>query len=699
MNLFKLDNYFQMSQNRKITQSCLEAREQNLTPEQYFLQKLLAAAQQNSTRSKGGYRYDGEVKLFSSYLRMIVGPLAYDTIHRNLEAAVPSLSSTNRYISSFKSHIVEGVLRCDELKIYLESRGLPLIVSLSEDGTRVQDKVQYDSTTNQLIGFVPPINEINGMPIPLTYPARSAEEILEHFSKENAISSYINIVMAQPLAPNSPPFCLLLFGSDNSYSLKNVKDRWAFITSELKKIGITVLTWASDSEPRYNSTGRALSGLGNTTIHEWFSCSFTNDSPHYIQDIVHIATKLRNFLLSFQWKSNLLPFGSHFIRLRHLYDLIETCSKDRHLLTVSTLCPTDRQNFESVRRMCSVQVLRALRENIKDSEGTVQYLQIIRDNIDAFFDNELTPLQRVRKLWYSLFLVRMWRDFISSNKHYKLKDNFLTMNCYSCLELNAHSLVLILIRLKNMNRPDLFLPHLYDSQTCESTFRQYRSMVTAYSVITNCTVKESLSRTSKIQLQNDIIHNTTNFIYPRIKKKSQSNQTHQLPTPDEICNEILFCKRTAIATARRLGLVTQPELKSECIQCKVQPLSSTSNKRMPKKNAINTVGRSVSKMPDLKNIQLRDYDGKLKHSVIDEKSPYAEIKKTNGKRIIVKKTSLCWLLRKESHKVSSDRHIRSRTTNKITQKANKQTAKSSLRPFNIPKPNQKQNKYRRRAKI
>lgn len=117
-------------------------------------------------------------------------------------------------------------MRCDELRVYLESRNLSMFVSLSEDATRIVDKVQYDSTTNQLIGFVAKINEANGMPIPLNFPARNADEIFNHFSNENAVSTYVNVVMAQQLSKNATPFCLLVFGSDNTYSLKSVKDRW-----------------------------------------------------------------------------------------------------------------------------------------------------------------------------------------------------------------------------------------------------------------------------------------------------------------------------------------------------------------------------------------------------------------------------------------------------------------------------------------
>lgn len=131
---------------------------------------------------------------------------------------------------------------------------------------------------------------------------------------------------------------------------------------------------------------------------------------------------------------------------------------------------------------------------------------MMKDVIDAFMNQNLKHLQRVRKMWYSLFFARIWRSYVWSSKKYTLKKNFLTSACYSCLEINAHSLIMCMIHLKTINRPDLFLPHLFESQPCESIFRQIRSFTTTYSTVTNSTVKEAMSRISKIQLQNDVIH-------------------------------------------------------------------------------------------------------------------------------------------------------------------------------------------------
>lgn len=196
--------------------------------------------------------------------------------------------------------MVEGVLRTKELAEYLNARDLEPFVSLSKDATRITGTIQYDSKTNQLIGFVLPINENNGMPIPYTYQARSATEILQHFVSESPVGHFVNVVMAQPLGRVSP-FCLLLFASDSKYTAENVADRWNFIVEELQKENITVLSISSDSDPKYNSAMKRNSTLGlKSNIFRdkrWFSCGKIVKPPFYVQDPIHIATKLRNLSL------------------------------------------------------------------------------------------------------------------------------------------------------------------------------------------------------------------------------------------------------------------------------------------------------------------------------------------------------------------------------------------------------------------
>lgn len=217
----------------------------------FFLEKLQSAEKRNENRKKGGYRYDDDIKSFGLYLRLLAGPLAYDTIQRNMECSLPSLSSTNRYIRLYGCNIVEGMVRGLELQKYLTDRKLPAMVCLSLDETRIEEEVQYDSKTNQIVGFTLPLDGKTGMPTPGAYPARSAEEIMTHFSIENSISSNLNVVMAQPLAQNVPPFCLLAYRTDKRYNSIDVSNQWNYLKQYLASLNIKVFTISSDSDTKY----------------------------------------------------------------------------------------------------------------------------------------------------------------------------------------------------------------------------------------------------------------------------------------------------------------------------------------------------------------------------------------------------------------------------------------------------------------
>lgn len=100
---------------------------------------------------------------------------------------------------------------------------------------------------DQIVGFTLASNKSNGLPIPFAYPAQNAVEIMRHFSIENPISTYLNVVMAQHLASNFPAFCVLVYGSDNKYDANDVKNQWTHIVNELAALNIEVLSISSDS--------------------------------------------------------------------------------------------------------------------------------------------------------------------------------------------------------------------------------------------------------------------------------------------------------------------------------------------------------------------------------------------------------------------------------------------------------------------
>lgn len=137
---------------------------------------------------------------------------------------------------------------------------------------------------------------------------------------------------------------------------------------------------------------------------------------------------------------------------------------------------------------------------IPDSDGTVQYLRICRFIIESMLDKSFDVKSRVYKLWYCIFCLRLWRKWLLNNGH-SLQKNFITLNAYTCLEINGHSLLLMIEKCREAKT--LFLPWLYSSQPCEEIFRKVRSMTTTYSTIVNFSLLELIRRLNRVQALNN----------------------------------------------------------------------------------------------------------------------------------------------------------------------------------------------------
>lgn len=680
-DMSKSTNLWFSEENRDSeTDQTKSSRPQNL------LDQMNVIAKKNSLRPKQGYRYDDNYKRFCVYSRILAGPTAFNLLHLNLDGCFPSVSTLNRYIHRSDHAIVEGELRVDELLLYLKDRKLPLWVSLSEDATRVDNKVKYDSRTNQIIGFILPTSH-SGMPIPFRYKARNMQEIVSHFSKGIPVANFINTIMAQPLS-SAPPFCLLIFGTDGQYTARDVSKRWKYISNELEKVGIHVLTISSDSDPRYNSAMRLNSDLGHSSNDSTllFKCGTNPYPPFYTQDYFHVLTKLRNLFLKSKHDANIFQFGNYFVQQQHLEKLLIYDDKDKHGLTPSCLNPLDRQNVESAERICDQKVINLLKQKVSGSEGTVQFLQIMSDVYLPFDDEKLELLDRVRKLWRSLFLVRIWRKFVLDSPGLTLKKNFMSSNCFYCIEQNAHSVVFILRYLRNEQLTHLFSPAMYSSQPCESFYRLLRSLTTISSTVVNFDTKGILDRISRIHLLNEISNDKdSGFTYPKALnffKFSTPPNFDSFPNDSEMINTIKQCKEEALILATKIGLIKKTiEFKNSFCVCPVLPYEyKVSKSKKMKKHVSGDIHDENSGIFDvlyMKTItaSLKNFANKFRANSIPETSLYVETH-GNKSRLVFKKTSICWLLGKNGYKCSSDRVLRVRVnSNKNTKKNTTQVKK------------------------
>lgn len=142
------------------------------------------------------------------------------------------------YVNQHKARIIEGELRIKELSHYLDSLGLEKIVWLGEDASVIVENIEFDPSTNQMIGLVLPTDPVTGMPVPFTYLASNEAEIRKNMQCKK--SSNVYMVMAQPVAKNVPAFILQLFGSDNKFKTQDVLLRWKYTRDELERYNLLI---------------------------------------------------------------------------------------------------------------------------------------------------------------------------------------------------------------------------------------------------------------------------------------------------------------------------------------------------------------------------------------------------------------------------------------------------------------------------
>lgn len=151
-------------------------------------------------------------------------------------------------------------------------------------------------------------------------------------------------------------------------------------------------------------------------------------------------------------------------------------TKHQHFLQDMDVTLQDKMNFGATMRICHPRIWQLLKDKVPFSDGTQIYLKIIFYTMQAILSTTLKPLERVYCLWYSLFFIRMWRSWLSQKEGYSIVDNFISLNSYVCLEINAHGLLNLIFKCLEENSFDNFSPWSYSSQACEGIFRNLRSM-------------------------------------------------------------------------------------------------------------------------------------------------------------------------------------------------------------------------------
>ncbi|CAM4802556.1 unnamed protein product, partial [Rotaria magnacalcarata] len=311
--------------------------------------------------------------------------------------------------------------------------------------------------------------------------------------------------MIQSVAPSSPPFILSTYGSNNKATATDVFKRWLYIYNQCLCQGVRVIGFSSDCDARYlramRLCTRFFAQLPNLNLVKqkddfhlqmperwsWFFMSGLQILL-FMQDPIHVATKFRNRLLS---DIASMKMGDYHVSIEHLINLIESKNKIEHNLIKSDICPKDRQNYASCRRISSELILQLLNK-MEDCKGTYIYLSLLRSIITGLIEKSTTIEERLYHVWSVVFTCRFWWTWL---QYSKVKINY---------DDNDHETIDNIKLLKENYLIDALNSYLFSSQTCENTFRIARALSGPYSSITNFTVKSFTKKCEKISIINSI---------------------------------------------------------------------------------------------------------------------------------------------------------------------------------------------------
>ncbi|GAB0093294.1 hypothetical protein DMENIID0001_083760 [Sergentomyia squamirostris] len=627
----------------------------------------------------------------STYLFCVGGPLIYEILSANM--GLPSKSAILMNLHQCSHKIVEGKIYAEELKRYLEERKLPNCVWISEDATKIVAKVQYDHIDDQVVGLVPPLKK--GIPQIRSFPCTTPEQVKGYIDTISK-SEYVYVVLAQPLVINAPPFLLMTFGTDNTFTSDDVLNRWNTLIEQLKSQNIDILGFSSDGDTRLLKAMKIKTGLfrPNPSLQPQLQAikDFNLHAVPCVQDTLHIVNKLHNRLMKTSHPKKPQPsvMGHYRASRDDLLKMVEEVSKDQHLITKTDLDTSNGMNYTGAKKLGTNRVISTLDSYVPESKSTQKYIWLMKELLDSYSgkdgDHTLTHTQRLRKIWCVLFFLRGWRLWLQKKK--LKRTNFISSNAYQCVELNAHSFVAALVQSRDLHGHKYFIPSLHNSQNCENHFRTARSMSTTGSTVINFSMLDFTYKSRRINtlemLSNDI---NGQFILPRWKTYEHENEEGgPLPSNETLEKIINIAKKDALEQLRDVGImvpthsIDKPQIQefddededtdAEEEDDEITDSEEEENDRADGEAGDYTPDKEVD-VPEISelissfrgNFNIKDY------SAVKDTSKTASIcfkVRVNGKETLLKKSSFIWLITEKTEKPTND--LNKRFKNKTARK-------------------------------
>ncbi|CAF3407520.1 unnamed protein product [Rotaria socialis] len=161
----------------------------------------------------------------------------------------------------------------------------------------------------------------------------------------------------------------------------------------------------------------------------------------------------------------------------------------------------------------------------------------------------------IQSTWCVVFVCRLWLCYLQKISNFKTSANgkvisetkkninsyFITRPAYLSVELNAHNLLylILLVKQKRLPKQALNSIHLFNSQACESIFRDARSLSGTFSTKINFTVKDFLRRSQQLSKLNQLKYGQLNKsisfpVHHKHKQEYSSTSSNQLDDIDTL---------------------------------------------------------------------------------------------------------------------------------------------------------------------
>lgn len=349
--------------------------------------------------------------------------------------------------------------------------------------------------------------------------------------------------------------------------------------------------------------------------------------------------------------------GNKIVSIAHIQSLLnlKSVSKDEHHLVQSDINPEDRQNFSSLEKIMHDRVLNALSMHVVGCEGTIMYLKLCKFITSSFLENKLTPIERIYNIWYAVFFLRCWKKSIQTSNELSIEQNFISLNAYTCVEINAHNLIEIVRKMRSDRQEKMFLPSYFSSQPCENTFRMMRSLGTTNFTKINFTLIELFHMVSRVEIMNKIIYDSDEIKFPRARKTTletaepraelsaeSSNFPFSFPSDEQIQNTITKARDAALKDAVLFDIKLNADI--------VANTELSLNKSVARSVGVDEADDEASEEDAMEDKII--HENEIEHQT-DKR--YIYMSDSNGTESKMLKSRFIWMHCKSKDKLSSDR--------------------------------------------